>query len=355
MDLEDWRARISALDSQILHLLNQRAEAAIEIGRAKASRGVPYYIPEREKEILDRLQRENPGPFPNDAVRAVWQEILSASLSLEHPLRVAYLGPIATFSHQAALLRFGSSAALLACRGIPEVFTEVERDRADYGVVPVENSTEGPVNHTLDRLIDSDLVISGELLLEIHHHLISKSLDLSEVKAVYSHPQALAQCRQWLDEHLPPDVPTIELSSTVAAVERAAAEPTAAAIASELAARLHGLPIVRSRIEDSSSNMTRFLIISKRPATATGRDKTSLLFSIRDEVGALYRILEPFALHALNLTKIESRPTKRRPWEYVFFVDFEGHREEPTVQKAIEELRSRCLFLKVVGSYPQAS
>ena len=354
MDLEDWRARISALDSQILHLLNQRAEAAIEIGRAKASRGLPYYIPEREKEILDRLQRENPGPFPNDAVRAVWQEILSASLSLEHPLRVAYLGPVATFSHQAALLRFGSSAALLACRGIPEVFTEVERDRADYGVVPVENSTEGPVNHTLDRLIDSELVICGELFLEIHHHLISKSLDLSEVKAIYSHPQALAQCRQWLDEHLP-DVPTIELPSTVAAVERAAAEPTAAAIASELAARLHGLPIVRSRIEDSSSNMTRFLIISKRPATATGRDKTSLLFSIRDEVGALYRILEPFALHALNLTKIESRPTKRRPWEYVFFVDFEGHREEPTVQKVIEELRSRCLFLKVLGSYPQAS
>ncbi len=354
MDLEDWRARISVLDRQLLDLFNQRAVAAIEIGRAKAARGLPYYIPEREKEILDRLLQENPGPFPNDAVRAVWREIFSASLALEHPLRVAYFGPLATFTHQAALLRFGASAALLPCRGIPEVFTEVERDRADYGVVPIENSTEGPVNHTLDRLMDSDLVISGEVLLEIHHHLISRSPDLSEVKAVYSHPQALVQCRQWLDEHLS-EVPGVEVSSTAAAVERAAVEPTAAAIASELAARLHGLPILRSRIEDVSFNMTRFLVISKRPATATARDKTSLLLSIRDEVGALYRILEPFALNALNLTKIESRPTKRRPWEYVFFVDFEGHREEPTVQKVLEELRTRCLFLKVLGSYPQAS
>ena len=354
MDLEDWRARISALDRQLLDLLNERARAAIEIGRAKAALGLPYYIPEREKEILDRLQQENPGPFPNEAVRAVWREIFSASLALEQPLRVAYLGPLTTFSHQAALLRFGSSAALLPCRGIPEVFIEVERDRADYGLVPVENSTEGPVNHTLDRLIESDVFISGEVLLEIHHHLISRSPDLSEIKVVYSHPQALAQCRQWVDEHLP-DVTPVELSSTAAAVERAEAESTAAAIASELAARLHGLPIVRSRIEDSSSNITRFLVISKRPAAATGRDKTSLLFSIRDEVGALYRILEPFALNALNLTKIESRPTKRRPWEYVFFVDFEGHKDEPTVQKVLEELRIRCLFFKVLGSYPQAA
>ena len=353
MDLEDWRARIDAIDRQLLDLLNQRAQAAIEVGRAKGALGVPYYAPDREKEILDRLERKNPGPFPTEAVRAIWREIFSASLALEQPLRVAYFGPAATFTHQAARSRFGSSAVFLPCRGIPEVFTEVERDCADYGVVPVENSTEGPVNHTLDRLMDSDLLISGEVLLEIHQHLISRSQDISEVKTIYSHPQALGQCRHWLGEQLP-DVPTVEVASTAAAVERAATEPNAAAIASELAAQLYDLPILRRRIEDVSSNMTRFLVISRRPSALTGRDKTSILLSIRDEVGALYRILEPFALNTLNLTKIESRPTKRRPWEYVFFVDFEGHQEDPTVQKVLAELRMRCMFLKVLGSYPQA-
>lgn len=354
MSLDEWRARIDAIDRQILDLLNQRAEAAIQVGRIKQDTGAERYVPEREQELLERLLRLNPGPLPAGAIRAIWREIFSASLTLQRPLQIAYLGPEATFTHQAALQGFGDSAEYLAARGIPEIFAEVERGRADFGVVPVENSTEGSVNHTLDRLIDSPLLISGEILLEIHHALLGRAPDLGGVKVVYSHPQALAQCRQWLAAELP-DVPPVEVASTAAAVERAREEPTAAAIASELAGRLYDLPVLRSRIEDAAHNVTRFLIIGLRAMGPSGRDKTSILFSIKDEVGALYRMLEPFAANALNLTRIESRPTKRRPWEYVFFVDFEGHRDDPAVHAALAELRTRCLFLKVLGSYPSAA
>lgn len=354
MGLDEWRARIDAIDRQILDLLNRRAEAAIQVGRIKQDKGADPYVPEREQELLDGLLRLNSGPLPSEAVRAIWREIFSASLALQRPLRIAYLGPAVTFSHQAATLGFGASAEYLPERGIHEVFSAVECARADFGVVPVENSTEGTVNHTLDRLIDSDLLISGESLLEVHHFLLGRAGELGDVKVVYSHPQALAQCRRWLAAELP-DVPTVEVASTAAAVERALDEPTAAAVASELAARLYDLPVLRARIEDSPHNVTRFLVIGTRAMGPSGRDKTSVLFSIKDEVGALYRILEPFALHALNLTKIESRPTKRRPWEYVFFVDFEGHRDDPTVQAALAALQAQCLFLKVLGSYPSAS
>lgn len=354
MGLDEWRARIDAIDREVLDLLNQRADAAIQVGQIKQEQGAECYVPEREHELLERLLRLNPGPLPAEAIRAIWREIFSASLTLQRPLRIAYLGPEATFTHQAALLGFGALAEYLPARGIHEIFSEVERGRADCGVVPVENSTEGTVNHTLDRLIDSDLLISGEILLEIHHALLGRAGDLTGVKAIYSHPQALAQCRGWLAAELP-DLPTVEVASTAAAVERAREEPTAAVIASELAGRLYDLPVLRSRIEDSPHNVTRFLVVGPRAMGPSGRDKTSVLFSIKDEVGALYRILEPFAEHAINLTKIESRPTKRRPWEYVFFVDFEGHRDDPKVQAALTVLRSRCLFLKVLGSYPAAS
>lgn len=353
MTIEDWRRQINEIDSQILKLLNKRAEAVIQIGRQKSQQGLPYYLPEREKEILDRLATENPGPFPTEGVRSVWREILSSSLALEHPLRVAYLGPVATFTHQAALLRFGSSTAYLPARGIAGVFEEVERDRADLGVVPVENSTEGAVNVTLDLLMDSDLMIAGEIMLEIRHHLCSRATDLAGIKTIYSHPQALAQCRQWLEEQVP-DVPTVEVASTALAVERAREEASAAAIASEIAARLNDLPILRSRIEDNIHNYTRFLVIGRRPVPPSGRDKTSILFTIKDEVGALHKILAPFARASINLTKIESRPTKRRPWEYVFFVDFEGHRDDPVIQKTLLTMQERCLFIKILGSYPVA-
>lgn len=353
MDLDEFRSRINDLDEQILRLLNQRAAAALRIGELKRRQDLPYFDPEREAEVVGRLLGLNPGPFPAAGVKAVWREILSASLALEHPLPVAYLGPPATFTHQAAVLRFGSSATLVPARSIVEVFDEVERGRAEFGVVPVENSTEGSVNLTLDRLIDSDLLITGELLLDISHHLLGRARQLEAVRTVCSHPQALAQCRQWLTAHLP-EVRLEEVSSTALAAERAVNDPAAAAVASELAGRLYNLPVLRSRIEDNRLNSTRFLVVGRRAMPPTGKDKTSILCSLKHEVGALATFLDPFARHGLNLTKIESRPTKLRPWEYVFFVDFEGHLETPPVQAALAEVRERCLFLKLLGSYPTA-
>jgi chorismate mutase/prephenate dehydratase len=351
MGLDEWRARIDDIDRQLLRLLNQRADLSLEIGRAKRDSGESILVPEREQEILDELVRLNPGPLPAPAIRSLWSEILSASRSLQRPFRVAYLGPRGTNTHLAALRHFGSSAEFLPARGIPDVFDEVERGVADVGVVPIENSSEGVVNHTLDGLIDSDLLICGESSVEIHHNLLARATDLGDIKRVFSHPQALAQCRGWLARHLP-DVQIVEMSSTSAAAEQAAQDPSAAAVASELASQLYAVPALRERIEDYANNVTRFLIIGRRPAGRTGRDKTSVLFSIRDEVGTLYRILEPFAAARLSLTKIESRPTRRKPWEYVFFVDFEGHRDDPVTQGVLAAVRERCLFLKVLGSYP---
>jgi chorismate mutase/prephenate dehydratase len=353
MDLDDWRSRINNLDDEILKLLNQRGQVALQIGELKRQQDLPYFVPEREAQILERLVALNPGPLSAEAIRAVWREILSASLALEHPLPVVYLGPAATFTHQAAVRQFGSSARFVPVRSITDVFEEVERERAEFGVVPVENSTEGAVNITLDRLIESDVTLTGEVTLDITHHLLSRAADLAEIKTVCSHPQALAQCRQWLSTHLP-DVATEEVSSTSAAAERAREDATVAAIASEMAARIHGVPILRQRIEDNAFNSTRFLVIGRKPVPPSGRDKTSILFSMRNEPGVLYSILQPFAARRLNLTKIESRPTKRRPWEYVNFVDFEGHRDTDDVRAVLAEVKERCQFLKILGSYPAA-
>jgi chorismate mutase/prephenate dehydratase len=334
-------------------LLNQRADLSLEIGRAKRETGEPVLVPEREQGILDELARLNPGPLPGGAIRAIWSEILSASRCLQRAFRVSYLGPSGTNTHLAALRHFGSSAEFLPVRSIPEVFEEVERGRADVGVVPIENSSEGVVNHTLDGLIDSELLICGEVSLEIHHHLLSRAADLGEIKQVFSHPQALAQCRGWLSRHLP-DAETVESPSTSWAAEPGALEAAPPALARAGASALYRVPVLRERIEDHSNNVTRFFVIGRRAAGRTGRDKTSILFSIRDEVGTPYRILEPFATARLSLTKIESRPTRRRHWEYVFFVDFEGHRDDPLTQGVLAAVRERCLFLKVLGSYPVA-
>jgi chorismate mutase/prephenate dehydratase len=353
MNLDDWRSRINDLDNQILHLLNQRAEAALRIGDLKRRQDLPSYAPERESEILARLTTRNPGPLPTNAVRAIWREVMSGCRALEHPLTVAFLGPRATFTHQAALLQFGESAGYVAARSIADVFDEVEHRRAEYGVVPVENTTEGAVNVTLDRLIDSDTVVCGELFLPIAQHLLSRARDLGEIKAVLSHPQGIAQCRNWLAQHLP-EVPTQEVTSTAAAAEMAAGDVTLAAIASELAGTLYDVPVLRPRIEDNPHNSTRFLVIGSRLTAPSGRDKTSILFAMRNEPGSLLAIIEPFARRQLNLTKIESRPAKRRPWEYVIFVDFEGHRDTPEVAATLDEIRGRTLFLKILGSYPAA-
>src|SRR6266403_1451889 len=298
MDLDDWRSRINDLDEQILHLLNQRGQAALQIGELKRQQDRPYFVPEREVQLLERLVALNTGPLSADAVRAVWREVLSASLALE-------------------------------------------------------NSTEGPVNITLDRLIESEAVITGELTLDISQHLLSRATELEEIKVVCSHPQGLAQTRQWLLAHLP-EARLEEMSSTTAAAERAKDDPTVAAVASELAARTYDVPVLQKRIEDNPYNTTRFLVIGRRPVGATGRDKTSILFSMKNEPGVLYSILQPFAARRLNMTKIESRPTKRRPWEYVNFVDFEGHRDTDDVRAVLDEVKERCQFLKILGSYPAA-
>ena len=353
MDLGDWRSRISELDNQILALLNQRAEAALQIGDLKRRQDAPSYVPEREAAIVNRLAEASRGPLSAQAVTAVWREILSACRALESPLTVAYLAPQGTFTHQAARDRFGESVEYHGSRTIAEVFEDVERGRAHFGVVPVENSTDGAVNVTLDRLVDTELQICGELTLEIAQYLLSRAADLADVKRVLSHPQGLGQCRAWLAEHLP-EVPQEETASTAGAVELAAADPGIAAIASDLAGRLYGVPILRRRIEDNRHNATRFLVLGRRASGPSGRDKTSILFAMPNQPGALYRILEPFARSGLNLTKIESRPAKRMPWEFVMFVDFEGHRETPVVATALSEAAERTVYLKVLGSYPAA-
>ncbi|PYM93281.1 MAG: hypothetical protein DME04_12075 [Candidatus Rokuibacteriota bacterium] len=351
MNLDDWRSRINDLDNQILRLLNQRAEAVLQVGDLKRRQGVPIYAPEREAEIFGRLIATSGGPLTAEAIGAIWREVLSASRALESPLTVAYLGPQATFTHQAALQRFGASVVYKPARSVGEVFDEVERRRADFGVVPVENSTEGAVNVTLDLLIDSNVIICGELRLNISQQLLSRAAELSEVKRVLSHPQGLAQCRTWLAAHLP-EVPTEQVFSTAGAAEMASADATVAAIASELAGELYGVPVLRPRIEDNPHNSTRFLVVGRHPSGPTGRDKTSILFAMRNEPGTLYRILEPLARLGINLTKIESRPAKQRPWEYVIFVDVEGHRDTSQVASALSEIGERTLFLKVLGSYP---
>lgn len=347
------RRLIDKLDEQVLTLLNKRAGIVMQIGKLKKASLSELHAPVREIEIYERLSRLNKGPFPNEALRAVFREIISASLSLEGPLKVAYLGPKATFTHLAGLRQFGFSATYAPVNSIKEVFIEVERGRAEYGVVPIENSTEGVVNHTLDMFIDSPLKIVGEVLQEVSHHLMNKTGKIEDAKRLYSHPHAIAQCRIWLENHMP-HLPTTEVSSTAKAAEICMEDPSAAAIASELAAQLYGLQIVQRRIEDNLNNFTRFLVISRKGLGRTGRDKTSIMFTIRDRVGALHDMLKPFTECGLNLTKIESRPSKKKAWEYVFFVDLEGHQQDEKVKKALDGLAEQCLFMKVLGSYPAA-
>jgi chorismate mutase/prephenate dehydratase len=352
-DLNELRKQIDDIDRRILGLLNKRAETAIEIGKAKQDKNLSIHSPEREKEILRRLTKINKGPFPNNVLRLIYEEILSASLSLQQPLRVAYLGPSATFTHLAASRNFGSSADYIPESTIKGVFEAVTRGKAQYGVVPIENSTEGIVNSTLDMFVDSDLKIAFEIMLEVRHNLLSKTGIRKDIRKIFSHPQARAQCRDWLERNFP-GVPVIEEMSTAAAAERVSKDRTAAAVASELAASVYNLQFIEKSIEDYKNNFTRFLVIAKESPPRTGKDKTSLMLTIKDKPGALFLILRPFAKHRLNLTKIESRPSKRKAWEYIFFIDMEGHTEDKKVEKAIADIKKECLFMKVLGSYPLA-
>jgi chorismate mutase / prephenate dehydratase len=351
--LKPLRDRIDRIDDEILALLNRRADVVKQVGKIKEERHSPFYAPVRERAIVDRLSAANPGPFPTEAIRSVFQEIISACLSLELPLKVAYLGPEATFTHMACKRRFGFSALYVPAATIGAVFDEVEKGLADFGVVPIENSTEGVVNHTLDSFIDSPLHISGEIVLGVSHCLLSRSGELGDVQKVYSHPQAVAQCRKWLAENLP-RAAVIEVASTALAARLAKDDPQSAAVASELAGQLYDLRLVKRKIEDQVQNVTRFLVIGRAPAERTGRDKTSILFSVKDEPGVLFRVLAPFAQHEVNLSKIESRPSRKRAWEYVFFIDVDGHQGDAPVQAAVAEFARACEFVKVLGSYPRA-
>ena len=352
MKLANLRKKIDVLDSKIVRLLNSRAELSKDIGRIKRKKGVDIYAPDRESEVYKRLGEKNKGPLSNDTLKAVFREVMSGTLSLEGPIKIAYLGPPATFTHLAALKKFGSSVKYLDCATISEVFGEVEKGRADYGVVPIENSIEGMVNHTLDMFIDSDLKICSEIILDISHNLLTKARKLSGIKAIYSNPQVFGQCRGWIEKNLP-RAELVEVSSTTRAAELASKKTNCAAIGSLLAAKRYRLNILARSIQDSKHNVTRFLIVGRTIKVGpTRNDKTSILFSVRDKVGALHDILSPFKRYKINLTKIESRPSKMRAWEYYFFVDMEGHYLNDKVKKALNILKKDCTYFKVLGSYP---
>ena len=350
-ELEKLRKEIDEIDNEILELLNKRAEVVIEIAHIKRNEKAKLYSPEREMEIFERLKALNKGPFPNDTLKAIYREILSASLSLEEPLKAACLGPLATFTHLAALRHFGSSAFFVPVESIKGVFDAVETGKAAFGVVPIENSNEGVISYTLDMFMDYDLRVTAEVMLEIFHNLLSKSGDKAKIRKIYSNPQATAQCRRWLESNLP-GIPIFESTSTAKAAELASQDDEAAAIASESAAKVYDLHFVEKNIEDSKHNFTRFFVISKEHPPKTGKDKTSIMFSIKDRPGALHDILSPFKKAKINLTKIESRSFKKKGWEYIFFLDMEGHIDDKKVKKAIDNIRDSCLYLKILGSYP---
>jgi chorismate mutase/prephenate dehydratase len=357
MDIQQKRDQIDAIDAQIIALLSERATRAREIGEAKANQELDTFAPARERQIMDRVAERNPGPLPSAALQAIYREVISACRALERPLRIAYWGPPASNTHVASRARFGSQAEFAPMDSIAGVFAEVEKGNSDYGVVPVENSTEGIVNHTLDMFLDSDLRICAEVYTPISHNLLSNCATLADVRRVYTMPQATAQSRAWLQRHLP-GVEMVEVTTTARAAEIAAAEAGAAAIANHAAADEYGIRILAEHIEDNPRNRTRFLVLGNLQPPPSGHDKTSIMFSVRHEAGELIRALAAFEKHDVNLLLIESRPTKMNPWEYVFFIDASGHVDAPddaSLRKALVRFRERCLFVKVLGSYPEAA
>ncbi|MBU3664715.1 MAG: prephenate dehydratase [Chthoniobacterales bacterium] len=350
MNLDDLRAAVDSVDDRILDLLRERAELVGQIGRLKEKSGGPYYAPEREDALLRRLVSANKSPLPETSIRAIYREILSAMRALEQTITVAYLGPRTTFSHQAAARHFGSSVKFQPERTIPEVFEAVERGRAGYGVVPIENSLEGGVNATLDCFMDTAARICAQTFLPVDLNLLGR-VPVEKVRRVYSHPQPFGQCRRWLAAHLP-SAECVEVSSTARAAELAASEEGAAAIAGDMAAAEFGLPVLARSIQDATGNVTRFFVIGRQDTRPSGHDKTSVMFAVKDQPGALARALEPFEKSGISLTRIESRPSKRRPWEYYFFADFAGHSADPAVAGALAKLEGVCAFTRLLGSYP---
>ncbi len=349
--MEKLRSQIEKIDQKIVELLNRRAKVSQRIGELKKKKSLPIFDPARESKLLSKIKSFSKGPLNPDSLSAIYREIISACLSLQKPLSIAYLGPEASFTHQAAIKRFGKSANYIPCRNISDIFSVVEKKLADYGVVPVENSIEGAVTYTLDMLIDTDLKICSQIMLEISHNLLA-NCNKEQIRRIYSHPIVFGQCRMWLEENIS-GVELCEVPSTAYAAELARKEKFSAAIASLLAAQVYGLKVIAEAIEDVSHNITRFLVVGDRVANRTGKDRTSIVFSVKDEVGALHHMLLPFKRHKINLTKIESRPSKKKVWDYYFFVDLEGHIDDVPVKSALSELEKRSRFLKVLGSYPQ--
>ena len=355
--LGNIRDSIDAIDARIHALLNERARYAQLVGISKSESGkaVDFYRPEREAEVLRLALERNQGPLRNEEIARLFREIMSACLAQQEPLKVAFLGPEGTFTQAAVLKHFGSSVRALPLPAIDEVFHEVEGGVADFGVVPIENSSEGTVNHTLDMFLSSALKICGEVELRINHHLMGKMTGTDAVKRVCAHAQALAQCRGWLDEQLP-DVERVAVASNAEGARRARDERGTAAIASRAAAEIYGLNLLAHEIEDRQDNTTRFLVVGRKLFSASGEDRTTLLVSgmNTDDAGALFRLLEPLAEHRVNMTRIESRPSRKRLWDYVFFIDIEGHVSDPPVAKALAALEERASLFKVLGSYPRA-
>jgi chorismate mutase/prephenate dehydratase len=343
---------VDALDSEIVNLLNERVTHASEIGRIKHAKGSDYYDPTREAIVMAKITALNEGPSSNATLRAVYREVISSSISLEKKLLISYLGPEATYTHQAAVRNFGVSLSYRAMKTIPDVFSEVEKGEADYGVIPIENSTEGAVFHSMDMLVESDLQICSQVYLPIEHCIVSR-VPLEQIKEVRSKDQALGQCREWLQANLP-GVPTMDVVSTAEAVRMAGELDGVAAVASILSAQHYGVPVQVQGIQDREDNVTRFLVIGKTRARplGDGRDKTSLVISLKDEPGALEKTLRPFASRGINLSKIESRPSRKKAWDYLFFIDFIGHYEDELAQAALSELSEHCEFVKWLGSYP---
>lgn len=354
MSIEKHRKNIDQIDKEIIELLGKRADFVKEIGKFKKDQNIPFYKPEREAEIFNKIDEFKDSKFPKKALKAIYREIISASRQLEYPISVAYLGPEASYTHLAAIEKFGSSTESIAVKSIVDVFKEVELGKANYGVVPIENSYEGVVNHTLDTFADSDLKICGEVYLKISHCLLSNCDKLDQIKKLYAHPQSFAQCRNYIENNLS-HAEKNEVSSNSKAASIVEWDKFSAAIASEAAATIYKLKILEKDIQDSERNLTRFLVVGNDQLEATGNDKTSIMVTIQDKSGALLAILEPFNFFSVNLTKIESRPSRKKAWDYIFFIDIDGHISESRVKNSIEKVREKCLDVKLLGSYPKAS
>jgi chorismate mutase/prephenate dehydratase len=353
MSIEELRDRINEIDKELVKLLNERAKVVVDIGKLKNQSDRPIYSPDREKEVFDLISRHNEGPLPDKCLMAIWRELMSGSFFLERPLRIGYLGPEGSFSHNASMLKFGQSVEYEPLADIASIFDEASKGHCDLGVVPIENSTGGGVTETLDALIDSDVKVCSEVQLAIHHNLLG-NCSLDDVEKVYSKPEVFAQCRKWLSATFK-ETKTIPVASSAKAAQMAAQEKGTAAIGSAIAAELYGLKIICPNIEDIANNVTRFLVIGKEDAKRTGEDKTAIMFTTGHTAGALADVLDVFKKYQINLTYIESRPGRKREWEYYFFMEFAGHRRDENVQQALTEARKHCLQLSVLGSFPRAT